>query len=499
MRTIFFIVLLATTFINCNDNNGKIIGGDDHDYVPHGLIGGDDHDKVAYQYLQLKAMLKERSLENLRSYCLKLESYSREKSGKIILGGLHDYIDSMDRNDCMDYISTSVMQNRELLEKQKLLSVIAPEELIIGGDGHDEKAYAFINLKNTWTDRSLGELKDYCLRVEKYVNSKKSTPVFGGLHDYIFRMNKDACIEYLSKAVLDNEELLNNNTFYSVATPQMIIGGDDHDEIAYKFLQLKKSLKANSKEELKSYCLKLEKYVNSKRDEPMMGGIHDYIDKLSKEDMMSYISEVTLNNQELLDAQKFKAVVTEKEVIVKAGGHHDIVAFKYLQLKAQLKEKSLEELKDYSLRLEKYVNEKNGVELIGGLHDYIGTWKQDNCIEYISKVVLNNEELLEQEKFFSVVSPVEQLTLLEEGLIGGGLHDYIRTLDRETLLSFAYTCEQFKFGGKKRHIRGGFAEYGRKLTNEQIGTFILDQADRFPELNNIERLQQLSLEYGFTQ
>lgn len=156
-------------------------------------------------------------------------------------------------------------------------------------------------------------------------------------------------------------------------------------------------------------------------------------------------------------------------------------------------------MKDYSIRLEKYINDKNGVELIGGLHDYIGTWKEDNCIEYISKVVLNNEELLEQEKFFSVVSPVEQLTLLEEGLIGGGLHDYIRTLDRETLLSFAYTCEQFKFGGKKRHIRGGFSEYGSKLTNEQIGTYILDQAERFPELNNIERLHQLSLEYGFTQ
>src|SRR5687768_5229249 len=63
--------------------NSGILGGDDHDYRPHAgqeettktatpLIGGDDTDRIAAQLAQLLPKLQSKSVEELRQICLKL-------------------------------------------------------------------------------------------------------------------------------------------------------------------------------------------------------------------------------------------------------------------------------------------------------------------------------------------------------------------------------------------------------------------------------------------
>lgn len=302
----------------------------------------------------------------------------REITGKQVLGGLHDYINSMKRNDCLQYISTNVLNYKELLNQKKFYGVVEPNDeytmIKFGGDGHDEIAYQYLQIKDALKEESIGHLKDYCLRLEDYVNQKTGRHVMGGLHDYINSMNRDACEEYISRAVLNNKELLKMAKFTSVVSPKVIIGGDDHDEVAFKFLQLKKKLQSQSDDDLRKTALKLEKYINHGKQ--VFGGLHDYIRNMSRQEILDYCSQVTLNNQELLEESKFESVVGEIKLLEDdtpvIGGLHDYIY--------RLDRNTL---RRYALTCEQYKIEQTKRKIRGGIHDYINRLTNDQIAEYI--------------------------------------------------------------------------------------------------------------------
>ncbi len=157
--------------------HGPIIGGDDHDKVPHGhKFGGDDHDKVAYKIITLTNFLNSKDLPELKEYALKVENWKRTVKGEIRLGGLHDYVDRLGKDEVISYILDSSMKYPELLDQDAFMKVItseSTEDPIIGGDDHDKVAYKIITLTNFLNSKDLPELKEYALKVENWKRTVK--------------------------------------------------------------------------------------------------------------------------------------------------------------------------------------------------------------------------------------------------------------------------------------------------------------------------------------
>jgi len=65
---------------------------------------------------------------------------------------------------------------------------------------------------------------------------------------------------------------------------------------------MRDSLAKKDLEQLKNYALNIENY--SRNGEEIYGGLHDYVDKLSKEDIIKYILTACLKKKELLDEKK---------------------------------------------------------------------------------------------------------------------------------------------------------------------------------------------------
>ena len=91
------------------------------------VIGGGDHDKTAHKVVQLTSMLREKSVEALRDYCLKLEDWERTETGKFLMGGLHDYINDMDKQACVKYILNLSLEHKKLLDLEYFTTTVEPE------------------------------------------------------------------------------------------------------------------------------------------------------------------------------------------------------------------------------------------------------------------------------------------------------------------------------------------------------------------------------------
>jgi len=77
----------------------------------------------------------------------------------------------------------------------------------------------------------------------------------------------------------------------------------------------------------------------------------------------------------------------------------------------------------------------------------------------------------------------------------GGLHDYINTLPRDTLINWALAAEDYVRDKKNIHPMGGLDDYINRLSNSEIAQKILKYASENPELNNKDLLEKLVKKY----
>jgi hypothetical protein len=264
----------------------------------------------------------------------------------------------------------------------------------------------------------------------------------------------------------------------------LCFGEGDHDKNAFAIRDLRIKLEQKSLEELKTYALKLENYSKGE----VLGGLHDYINDLSKEDLIIFIASTCLKNKELLEENKFKAVVEEEkpEAII-LGGLHDYI---YKQDRKTLIR--------WALTGEAHEREVLNIHPRGGLHDYIKTLSDAE----IASIVLNRadkfKELNSKEKL-DALSTKYSISFDEapRGILGG-LHDYIRLQDRETLIKWALTAESHDRAVRNIKVLGGLHEMISNYSNEKIAEYVLDMAARYPELNSVEKLNALTAKYNIT-
>jgi len=230
---------------------------------------------------------------------------------------------------------------------------------------------------------------------------------------------------------------------------------------------------------LNEWALDLEKY--HKNGQPTMGGLHDYINKLTNQEVIDYIYKELREHPEVHNLGKLNglSVAAVQQIVVGGdGGLHDVI---WRTPRPQLDQ--------WALSLEKVHN--NNQQVLGGLHDYISGMSNQDVINYINKEVKEHPEYSNLQKLNSLSSGVQSTPKL-----GGGLEDYIRNTPRETLNNWAIASEKYEREVKNLTLRGGIHDYVRFISTEQVVEYILKKAKEFPELNNVAKLNGLCQQYG---
>jgi len=355
------------------------------------------------------------------------------------------------------------------------------------------------------------------------------------------------------------------------------IGGDDHDIIAFKIINLTNRLKENTIIELQSYALSLEDYA--RHGKQIKGGIHDYVHKMPREDLIKYILTVCQKNQELFEEEKFNSIVqgrTEKvflaveepiPAIGKLGGIHDYIyrvdndTLIRWALTAQahhnkitnqqdtlnVDKMSVKELIDFTLGMvskypgldssteldrlgeqykiatkpfsfggihdylfrqsrstlirwaltgEAHERKVKGIQLLGGLEDYIDTLSDVEIANYVAEKAKNYKDLDSGDKLDSLAKAYSITHEPQPHLLQmGGLHDYIFRKDRKTLIIWALNCDNHDRYERKLNVLGGLHEMVHTMTNEKIAEYVLGVAAVYPVLNNAENLDALAKKY----
>jgi len=136
---------------------------------------------------------------------------------------------------------------------------------------------------------------------------------------------------------------------------------------------------------------------------------------------------------------------------------------------------------------------------MGGLHDYISTLSDSQIADYINKEVKEHPEIASLSKLQSLVTKYTikaQSELVATPVIGGGLHDVVRSLNRTSLIAYALAMDEYSHEKKPR--LGGIDDYVYTLQDQEIANFILKQAEQFPELNSKFAVDGLVSKYNIT-
>jgi len=78
----------------------------------------------------------------------------------------------------------------------------------------------------------------------------------------------------------------------------------------------------------------------------------------------------------------------------------------------------------------------------------------------------------------------------------GGLHDYIFTTPRATLIQWALTGEAYENKVNGQQVLGGLHDYIDTLSNDDLAEYIMKKADKFQEIDSAEKLNSFASKFG---
>lgn len=237
-----------------------------------------------------KARLSSYPQKYLVDLAISCENYKRSVTGEHLLGGLHDYAYTLEKERLIEIIVEFSAELPELRKEGYLEAMNSRTEHNhhgpILGRSRSESNFGSSLLKY-----DIEELKSIALSCESYERKKLNKFLIGGLHDYIDTLSaeelRDIIVEYANKY----PELQENGFLESLSS--------------LKKDPLTSSLDKLSMSDLKSVCLRLESYDRKKRNIRIFGGLHDYIDTLSRDDLYSYAKKMVAKNPELLSDNSF--------------------------------------------------------------------------------------------------------------------------------------------------------------------------------------------------
>jgi len=207
----------------------------------------------------------------------------------------------------------------------------------------------------------------------------------------------------------------------------------------------------------------------------ILGGLHDRINSMTKEDILAYVQKELAEHKEINNFEKLNELIANKPVLKAGGdgGFHDY-----------LFRATREELTGWALGLEGY--HRDGKMILGGLHDRINSMTKEDILAYVQKELAEHKEINNFEKLNELIAnkPVPNL--------GGGIHDIIRALPREELNQWAIAAETYhRMITNKTNMRGGIHDYVSRMETEAVIAYIMNQVEDHPELNSRAKFDEL--------
>ena len=200
-------------------------------------------------------------------YAIALDEYDHDKHPR--LGGLHDYAYSLTKDQLVDGIRKLLVQYPETCVTGVLQKLV--EEFSSSHPNHFGGLHDYLN------DFNKNELIKLALAGEAYDRKAKNIFVLGGLNDYAHTLSE----VQLSNIIKD----------YISLYPELGVRGKLEELAAIKTGGFIGYIKSLSMIDLKRVCLALEKKCNP----DVKGGIHDYIDRLTADELIDYIRTTTDN------------------------------------------------------------------------------------------------------------------------------------------------------------------------------------------------------------
>lgn len=178
------------------------------------------------------------------------------------------------------------------------------------------------------------------------------------------------------------------------------------------------------------------------------------------------------------------------------GGLHDIIM-----------SQSLQTLERWALTAEAHNEKITGKKLIGGIHGRQFPLTKEEFAKYILEMSVKYPELNSAKQLdtlsltYGIITDLADdsaNTVKSEPLIGGGLHDILRTKSYSEVQNWALTAEAYHNQKTGKTIIGGI--HGRKdpLSKEDYEKYILDMAELYPQLNSPSELNRLSLVFDIS-
>ena len=439
------------------------------------LIGGGLHDIIRIQ-----------SIQTLERWALTAEAHHNAKSGNAIIGGIHGWQNPLTKEEYEAYILDMAQIYTELnspreLDRLSLVYNISNPSLLQFGGLHD---FLFRQDRET--------LEKWALTAEAHNNAKAGLTVIGGIHgrensltnaefaDYIMDMGK-IYPELNSASKLDALSVA-----YKIQAPQQALQiGGLHDFIFRE-----------QRETLEKWALTVEAHHQQVTGKKILGGLHGRRNPLTNDEYANYVLDMTklypgLNSRNELERLSAVYGFSDARITSKIGGEGKGGLHDYLFRQPR------ETLVRWALSAEEFYKQKTGKMVLGGLHGRMVPLTNQEYAEYISDMAKQFPELdngQELDKLSKVYGFADNPSL---GKSLGGLHDYIFRTDRNTLIRWALTAEAHEHKIKNaKMIIGGLNDYIEKLSNEEIGEYVLRVADSYQELNSAEALNSYSLTYG---
>lgn len=381
------------------------------------------------------------STQNLKSLALTAEAFDRQQRGREgLLGGLHDYIDSLSPSQIVDIIVNFISQYQELQSKKFFENLANIKQTPEGLDFFEGLKYL-----------SRKQLVNYGISCRNYEQEKRNSFKIGGFDYYYSRLSESALIDYITACVnRDNLELAEGKLAI-ISKPKLLSLEEVHD---YLSIVIRKSLI--------KIAIAVDEYDREVSKFPRVGGIIDFVETLTNEEIIQEVMNKSLNNPELREINMIKNLVLRYQSY---EARHVLNGLSLI-----LPILSKESLIDIAIKFEKYFREKKGLLLVGGLHDYAHTLTEGKIVRIIRDFITDQPELNQPS------------VLLNNGLINK--EDVILSLPADTpsLIKVALAIESFERDYTNIHKRGGLHDYIFTLGHSEIKSIIIQKADEYPIL-----------------
>jgi HD superfamily phosphohydrolase YqeK len=328
-----------------------------------------------FELEDLEHMLYRCDRNQLINFALATEQQHRiDTNTTDLLGGLHDYVASLNDDELREIIMKEANEHTEKLGSYHKLEQFSKRVGFVDN-------FEVEDLNGQLYRKTKAELINLALAAEVVERTHMQSGLLGGLHDYVTSLDKEQLINYIMDRAQKYDEIKSYQKLENFRVAQNLTSD-------FELLELKHMLYRQNRNDLINMALAAE-MEDRKDKEGISGGLYDSAVVRSDEYLMNYILQLAEQHSEM------KNIDNLKELAKKYGFVNN---FEIEHMENMFYRTDIVTLKKYALASEKLHRNKFGIDVDGGLHDYIDMLDKGQVIDYIIKEVKEHPEIQSLEK-----------------------------------------------------------------------------------------------------